>query len=172
MAGHELRLGIEFQELGQGSRTSPAYHGQATLSGWPLSETRVLSSAANRNCGSHVVDTSAAVSSETNGRQNGADHTSNLGHRSLVVYNIHLESRNAIFALLISSSYWMMLLSTVSTSSFSWRVTLTLVSETSRRNSKFRVRTFRILSLTSEYRRFHPSVMVDKPLIGCDSRGK
>src|ERR1700751_2210028 len=35
-------FGREFQELTQGSRTSPAYHGQATLSPWPLSNPRVL----------------------------------------------------------------------------------------------------------------------------------
>ena len=35
-------FGREFQELTQGSRTSPAYHGQATLSPWPLSNPRIL----------------------------------------------------------------------------------------------------------------------------------
>jgi endonuclease/exonuclease/phosphatase family metal-dependent hydrolase len=42
----KLRLnyvfGREFQELSQGTPTAPAYHGQATLSRWPLSQTRVL----------------------------------------------------------------------------------------------------------------------------------
>ena len=35
-------FGREFQELTQGSRASPAYHGQATLSRWPLSNPRAL----------------------------------------------------------------------------------------------------------------------------------
>src|SRR5712675_1157006 len=35
-------FGREFQELTQGSRTSPAFHGQATLSPWPLSNPRIL----------------------------------------------------------------------------------------------------------------------------------
>jgi Endonuclease/Exonuclease/phosphatase family len=35
-------FGREFQELTQGSRTSPAYHGQATLSRWPLSNPRII----------------------------------------------------------------------------------------------------------------------------------
>src|SRR6201996_1216103 len=43
---HKLKMnyvfGREFQELTQGSRTSPAYHGQATLSRWPLSKPRIL----------------------------------------------------------------------------------------------------------------------------------
>src|SRR6202166_755473 len=35
-------FGREFQELTQGSKTSPAYHGQATLSRWPLSNFRII----------------------------------------------------------------------------------------------------------------------------------
>src|ERR1700732_3795655 len=35
-------FGREFQELAQGSRASPAYHGQATLSRWPLLMPRIL----------------------------------------------------------------------------------------------------------------------------------
>jgi endonuclease/exonuclease/phosphatase family metal-dependent hydrolase len=35
-------FGREFQELTQGSHASPAYHGQATLSRWPLSTSRIL----------------------------------------------------------------------------------------------------------------------------------
>src|ERR1700741_3898628 len=35
-------FGREFQELTQGSKASPAYHGQAPLSRWPLSNPRVI----------------------------------------------------------------------------------------------------------------------------------
>jgi endonuclease/exonuclease/phosphatase family metal-dependent hydrolase len=35
-------FGREFQELTQGSRNAPAYHGQATLSRWPLGDARVI----------------------------------------------------------------------------------------------------------------------------------
>ena len=35
-------FGREFQELTQGTRASPAFHGQATLSPWPLSNPRVI----------------------------------------------------------------------------------------------------------------------------------
>src|SRR6201985_2981942 len=35
-------FGREFQELTQGSNDSPAYHGQATLSRWPLSNSRII----------------------------------------------------------------------------------------------------------------------------------
>jgi endonuclease/exonuclease/phosphatase family metal-dependent hydrolase len=35
-------FGREFEELTQGSRTSPAYHGQATLSRWRLKNPRII----------------------------------------------------------------------------------------------------------------------------------
>ena len=35
-------FGSEFEELAQGSRESPAYHDQATLSRWPLSDRTIL----------------------------------------------------------------------------------------------------------------------------------
>jgi len=35
-------FGCEFEELAEGSRASPAYHGQATLSRWPLSGCSIL----------------------------------------------------------------------------------------------------------------------------------
>jgi endonuclease/exonuclease/phosphatase family metal-dependent hydrolase len=35
-------FGYEFQELGQGSRTDPAYHGQATFARWHIGNSRVL----------------------------------------------------------------------------------------------------------------------------------
>ena len=35
-------FGREFQELVQGSKDSPAYHGQATLSKWPILNARLI----------------------------------------------------------------------------------------------------------------------------------
>src|SRR6266705_4595389 len=35
-------FGREFQELVQGSKTSPAYHGQAILAKWPISNPRLI----------------------------------------------------------------------------------------------------------------------------------
>lgn len=40
--GMNYVFGREFEELTQGSRTSPAYHGQATLSRWRLKNPRVI----------------------------------------------------------------------------------------------------------------------------------
>src|SRR5437016_2396867 len=35
-------FGREFEELSQGSSDNPAYHGQATLSRWPISNPRII----------------------------------------------------------------------------------------------------------------------------------
>jgi endonuclease/exonuclease/phosphatase family metal-dependent hydrolase len=40
--GMNYVFGREFEELTQGSRTSPAYHGQATLSRWGLRNSRII----------------------------------------------------------------------------------------------------------------------------------
>jgi endonuclease/exonuclease/phosphatase family metal-dependent hydrolase len=40
--GMNYVFGCEFEELTQGSKSSPAYHGQATLSRWPLTNSRVI----------------------------------------------------------------------------------------------------------------------------------
>src|SRR5215471_18074971 len=40
--GMNYVFGYEFEELTQGSRTSPAYHGQATFSRWALKNPRVI----------------------------------------------------------------------------------------------------------------------------------
>ncbi len=56
-------FGREFQELTQGSKSSPAYHGQATLSRWPFGGRLALVSKAN------------------------------IAGKTIVTYNLHLESR-------------------------------------------------------------------------------
>jgi endonuclease/exonuclease/phosphatase family metal-dependent hydrolase len=62
-------FGVEFQELGQGSRDAPAYVGQALLSALPIRSSYIL-----RFVKALVVEIEAA----------GA---------TLIVYNVHLESR-------------------------------------------------------------------------------
>ena len=92
--GMHYVFGIEFEELGQGSRTGPAHHGQATLSRWPLLEARVLQfrtqskfwaprwwipslSPLQRRAGSRMALITRVM----------------IGRHNLVVYNVHLESR-------------------------------------------------------------------------------
>ncbi len=64
-------FGREFQELTQGSRASPAYHGQATLSRWPLSNSL------QERLGGRLALVSAA----------------NIAGKTIVTYNLHLESK-------------------------------------------------------------------------------
>jgi len=87
-------FGREFEELGQGSRKCPAFHGQTTLSRLPLSNPRILQfrrqstfwrprwfipcfQIFQRRLGARM----ALVSEVT------------LQSRTLVLYNVHLESR-------------------------------------------------------------------------------
>lgn len=90
-------FGIEFQELGQGSRSLPAYHGQATLSKRPIRCSRVLgfnnqsdfwqprwflpnTSFMQRRLGGRI-----ALVSEID-----------LDGATIVAYNVHLESRGSL----------------------------------------------------------------------------
>jgi endonuclease/exonuclease/phosphatase family metal-dependent hydrolase len=87
-------FGREFQELSQGSRTNPAYHGQTTLSRLPLSNARILKfrdqstfwrprwfvpplQLAQRRVGGRM----ALICELTS------------GVRTSLLYNVHLESR-------------------------------------------------------------------------------
>jgi endonuclease/exonuclease/phosphatase family metal-dependent hydrolase len=89
-------FGREFQELSQGSPTNPAYHGQATLSRLPLSNARLLRfrdqstfwrprwfvpplQLAQRRVGGRM----ALICELT------------FGVRTILLYNVHLESRGS-----------------------------------------------------------------------------
>lgn len=93
--GMHYVFGIEFQELGQGSRDSPAYHGQATLSRWPLAEPRILRfRSQSKFWHSHWwIPSLAPFQRRIGGRMALLTHLV-AGNRSLVVYNLHFESRN------------------------------------------------------------------------------
>lgn len=88
-------FGKEFQELSEGSRSSPAYHGQATLSPWPLSSGRIIRfhqqskfwkphwfvpdiQFFQRRLGGRIALTSEAL----------------IYGRPIVSYNLHLESHD------------------------------------------------------------------------------
>jgi endonuclease/exonuclease/phosphatase family metal-dependent hydrolase len=89
-------FGKEFQELSQGSGSSPAHHGLATLSPWPLSNGRIIHfqhqsnfwrprwfipqiEPFQRRLGGRIALAAAAI----------------VHDRRIVVYNLHLESRGA-----------------------------------------------------------------------------
>jgi endonuclease/exonuclease/phosphatase family metal-dependent hydrolase len=87
-------FGREFVELAQGSRTNPAYHGQTTLSRLPLTNARIL----------RFRDQSAfwrprwflppleCLQRRSGGRMALISEIT-IGGRTLVLYNVHLESR-------------------------------------------------------------------------------
>ena len=93
--GMNYAYGIEFQELGQGSRASPAYHGQATLSRLPLSEPRILRFQKQSSFWRPRwwIPPLSAFQRRIGGRMALVTRLA-IGNRSLVVYNLHLESRN------------------------------------------------------------------------------
>ena len=87
-------FGREFQELTQGSKTSPAYHGQATLSRWPLSKARIIRFQRQ----SHFWRPQWFLPEvppfqERLGGRLALVSDANIAGKTIVTYNIHLESR-------------------------------------------------------------------------------
>jgi endonuclease/exonuclease/phosphatase family metal-dependent hydrolase len=94
----KLRLnyvfGREFQELAQGTRSSPAFHGQVTLSTWPLSNPRVLRFRVQSNFWRpHWFLPEIEPFQERLGSRLALVTDTNLGGKTIVTYNLHLESR-------------------------------------------------------------------------------
>jgi endonuclease/exonuclease/phosphatase family metal-dependent hydrolase len=87
-------FGREFQELTQGPRTSPAYHGQATLSPWPLSQSRILRFRRQSSFWRPrwFLPGIPPFQERVGGRMALVSNVSVAG-RALVAYNLHLESR-------------------------------------------------------------------------------
>jgi endonuclease/exonuclease/phosphatase family metal-dependent hydrolase len=87
-------FGREFQELTQGSRTSPAYHGQATLARWPLSNSRILRFQKQSNFWRPrwFLPEVEPFQERIGGRLALVCETTIAGKR-LVTYNLHLESK-------------------------------------------------------------------------------
>ena len=87
-------FGREFQELTQGSRTSPAFHGQATLSPWPLSNPRILRFRRQSSFWRPrwFLPEIEPLQERVGGRIALISEVS-IGSRRLVTYNLHLESR-------------------------------------------------------------------------------
>jgi endonuclease/exonuclease/phosphatase family metal-dependent hydrolase len=94
----KLRLnyvfGREFVELTQGSETSPAYHGQATLSRWKLSNSRVIRFQQQSNFWKPrwYLPTLEPFQGRLGGRIALVSEI-NISEVSIVSYNLHLESR-------------------------------------------------------------------------------
>ena len=94
----KLRLnyvfGREFVELTQGSNTSPAYHGQATLSRWKISNSRLIRFREQSNFWKPrwYVPKLEPFQERLGGRIALVSEI-NISGVSIVSYNLHLESR-------------------------------------------------------------------------------
>jgi endonuclease/exonuclease/phosphatase family metal-dependent hydrolase len=87
-------FGREFQELVQGSKDSPAYHGQATLSKWPISKPRLIRfSRQSHFWKPHWFLPNMEPFQERLGGRIALVAEINVAGRTLVTYNLHLESR-------------------------------------------------------------------------------
>jgi len=87
-------FGREFQELTQGSRASPAYHGQATLSRWPLSNSRIIRFQKQSNFWRpHWFLPEIEPFQERIGGRLALVCDANIAGKTIVTYNLHLESR-------------------------------------------------------------------------------
>jgi endonuclease/exonuclease/phosphatase family metal-dependent hydrolase len=87
-------FGREFQELTQGSKTSPAYHGQATLSRWPLSNSRIIRFQKQSHFWRpHWFLPEIPPFQERLGGRLALVSDANIAGKTIVTYNIHLESR-------------------------------------------------------------------------------
>lgn len=85
----------EFQELGQGSSGEPAYHGQAILTSLPIRSTRVLRFATQSGFWKpHRYLPSWALFQRRLGGRLALITELDLNNHTLVVYNLHLESRS------------------------------------------------------------------------------
>jgi endonuclease/exonuclease/phosphatase family metal-dependent hydrolase len=92
--GMNYVFGREFEELTQGSRTSPAYHGQATLSRWRLVNPRVIRFRRQSNFWRPrwFLPRTEPFQERLGGRIALVTEIEGA-RRNLTVYNLHLESR-------------------------------------------------------------------------------
>ena len=87
-------FGREFQELTQGTLVSPAYHGQATLARWPLSNTRIIRFQRQSNFWRpHWFLPEVAPFQERIGGRMALVSEANIAGKKVVTYNLHLESK-------------------------------------------------------------------------------
>ena len=87
-------FGREFQELTQGSKTSPAYHGQATLSRWPLSNSRIIRFQKQSSFWRpHWFIPEITPFQERLGGRMALVSEVSIASKMILTYNLHLESK-------------------------------------------------------------------------------
>lgn len=89
-------FGCEFEELAEGTRASPAYHGQATLSRWPLSDCSILRFHSQSNFWQPrwFIPNLRPLQRRRGGRMALLGKLS-LPGRNLATYNLHCESKGS-----------------------------------------------------------------------------
>jgi endonuclease/exonuclease/phosphatase family metal-dependent hydrolase len=87
-------FGREFLELTQGSRASPAYHGQATLSRWPLSAGRIIRFHRQSTFWRpHWFLPEISPFQERLGGRLALVTEARVAAKTVITYNLHLESK-------------------------------------------------------------------------------
>ena len=87
-------FGREFQELSQGTRASPAFHGQATLSRWPLANPRIIRFQKQSNFWHpHWFIPEIDPFQERLGGRMALVSDAIIAGKTIITYNLHLESR-------------------------------------------------------------------------------
>jgi endonuclease/exonuclease/phosphatase family metal-dependent hydrolase len=87
-------FGREFQELSQGTRASPAFHGQATLSRWPLTNPRIIRFQKQSNFWRpHWFIPEIDPFQERLGGRMALVCDASIVGETIITYNLHLESR-------------------------------------------------------------------------------
>lgn len=87
-------FGQEFQELVQGSKNDPAYHGQATFAKWPISNPRLIRFSRQSNFWRpHWFLPKIEPFQERLGGRIALVTEINIAGSKLLIYNLHLESR-------------------------------------------------------------------------------
>ncbi|MGA8594808.1 MAG: endonuclease/exonuclease/phosphatase family protein [Bryobacteraceae bacterium] len=93
--GYNYAFGVEFQELSQSVDGHPAYHGQATLSRWPIVKTRILRFQHQSSWWQpHKWIPDTAFFQRRLGGRIALVTDISIGGTIVVVYNVHLESRS------------------------------------------------------------------------------
>src|SRR5271169_1228497 len=87
-------FGREFEELTQGTRVSPAYHGQATLSRWPLANFPIVRFQKQSNFWRpHWFLPEISPFQERIGGRLALVSEANIAGKTIATYNLHLESK-------------------------------------------------------------------------------
>ena len=93
--GYNYSFGTEFQELSQGVDSNPAYHGQATLSRWPIVNSRIIRFQRQSSWWKpHGVIPNVAFFQRRLGGRIALVTDLSVNGIPVVVYNLHLESRS------------------------------------------------------------------------------